>query len=362
MSVNFHKNDTRIIRIEPNPFKSMKQKIKMRIKKTSGGKPIVSQDGKQIYTEETPRNLTRIPGTSKKLVPVRTTSGVKTGLDIYVDNVYSDEKTYKVEWAERIFKGNEKVLLQHLLEYELGFPYDYLTNRILDGIIPSGKEDKTFFEKSESRPTLDGGVTFLYMNNPIHRVLYYMFLDHPAIANTYAELEDGMNQDAEWFIADMDEKDKIKLTRIERETKAAAALEDMKNHESDAIMMVAKALDIEEAADRSLTKSKAARMVYDYYNQNIDSYDNYIRIYAQWKDQAKRNWVVSAAELFDYHKAGVVSYRNGKYTWVKRGQGGAPSETYTYKDKNDFIRSFILDPAYQEEVKLMEEEYASKIK
>jgi hypothetical protein len=362
MPVNYYKDDKRVIRIEPNPFKTMSQKVTMRTKKMSGGQPVISQDGKHQYKDEVPQNLTRIPGTSKRLVPSLTSNGVNTGLNEYVENEYKNESVYKVQWAERILKDQDKVLLQHVLEYELGFDFDYLTNRITNGIIPSAKEDKKFYEKVESRITLDGGVTFLYMNNPVHRVLYYMLLAHPKIANSYAELEDGMNNEVEWFIADSDEKEKIKLTRIEKETKAAAALEDLNNHESDAVMIVAKALDIEEASDRSLTKTKATRMIYDYYNSNNDSYDNFMKTYQLWRDQASRNWVVAASELFEYHKAGVVSYRNGKYTWTKRGQGGAASESYTYKDKNDFIRNFILDPAYQEEVAQMEEEYNAKTK
>ena len=100
MAINFYKDDQRVIRVEPNPFKTLKQKIKMRTRKTSGGRPIVSQDGRAVYTDEAPQNMTRIPGTSKKLVPPRTAAGLLTGLDVVVPNPYNDEKIYRVDWAE----------------------------------------------------------------------------------------------------------------------------------------------------------------------------------------------------------------------------------------------------------------------
>jgi hypothetical protein len=360
MNITYVKNDARMIKIEPNPFKKPKQKIKMKVKRMNGTQPIVNQEGKVQYKEEEPLNLTRVPGTSKTIVPMRTVNGIKTGLDEFVFNPFRDEERYKIDWAERLFKGKDKAKLQHLLEYEFGFEFDYLTSHIPNEIAPSNKENKKFFEKPESRIVLKDNINFFNMANPVHRINFYTLLAGRDVANSFSELEDGLNQDAEWYVSDDVEKEKYKLSRIERETKAAAALEDLKRHEN-AIQQMAKALDIDEAHDRNLSSTKAARMVYDYYNQNEDTYNRYMELYDIWKDPARRNFVIASAELYDYTKNNVIQFRNGKYTWYKRNPNGT-SDTFVRTSKYDMINNFLLDPAFQEEVTLVQEEYEAKMR
>lgn len=361
MTTKYYNEDSRTIRIEPNPFKKPITKIKMRVKRMNGTKPVVNQDGKVLFKDEEPQNLTRIPGTSKVIGPARTKAGtIRTGLTIFVNNPYNDEPVYKTEWAERLFKGKEKAKLQHLLEYEFGYEFDYLTDRIPHKTEASDKSGKKFFEKPESRIVLKDNITFLKLNNPIHRIIYYMLKADPEVANSFVELEDGMNKKANWYFADQQEKDQYKLSKIEKETKAAAALEDLKQADGAAAQM-AKALFIEEANDRNLTVERASLLLYNYYNQNSDQWDEFIKFYDMWKDPAQRNYIIAAAELFEYIKVGVISYRNGKYTWTKRNASG-PSENYVRVNRNDMINNFLLDPAFQEEVELVQEEYEAKIR
>jgi len=364
MSVKFYKNDNRVIKIEPNPFKKLKTKFKMRVKRMQGGKPVVNSSGAVQYKDEEPKNLTRVPGTGKKLCHARIPGGVNSGLDIMVTNPYKDEDFFTVEWAERVLKDKPKVLLQYLLEYECGFEHNYLTSRIPEGAQASDKQNRKFFEKPESKPGLNGNVTILNMSNIIDRINYYTILAHKEVANTFTEIDPatGDNFDAWWYIVDSDEKDKHELTKIEKETKAAAALEGLRESNSEAIQQMARALDIEEASDRNLTKAKAATLVYNYYNQNMDCYDNFMDYYAEWKDAARRDRFIAASEVFNYVKSGVISYRNGKYTWIKKGEEGRPSETFMRKSKTDLINNFLLDPSYQEEVDLLQEEYEEKIR
>jgi hypothetical protein len=157
--LTYVKNDSRVIKIEPNPFKKPNQKIKMKVKRMNGTQPITNQEGKVLYKEEEPQNLTRIPGTTKTIVPSRTVHGIKTGLDEYVYNPFKDEDRYKFDWAEKLFKDKDKAKLQHLLEYEYGFDFDYLTSNISNEISASNKENKKFFEKMESRIVLKDNIT-----------------------------------------------------------------------------------------------------------------------------------------------------------------------------------------------------------
>lgn len=358
--IDFVKKDSRIIKIEPNPFKVPKLKFKMKVKRMQGGRPVVNSNGTVLYKDDEVPNLHMTPGTYKTLSQVRTARGIETGLNEIVNNPYKDEKLFDVEWADRVLQNKERVRLQYLLEYEHGMPYNYYTSNIPEGAIPSNKEGKRFFEKAESRVRLSSNTTILRMDNPIHQVQYYMLLNHPKIAVSFADLEEGLNQEAEWYIVDEEEKERYRMSKIERETRAAAALEDLKSSNSEAIQQMAKALELDQANDRNLSKSKAARIVYEFYNKGQTEWKRYLDYYALWKDAARRNHFVTAAELFDYIKAGVVSYRNGKYTWTKRGSEGKPSEVFARSSKSDMINNFLLDVAYQDEVEMLQEEYTMK--
>lgn len=360
MDAKYYTNDSRIIKIEPNPFKKPKQKIKMKVKRMNGTQPIINQEGHVLYKEEEPQNLTRIPGTSKTIVPMRTVNGIKTGLDTFVFNPYKTEERYKNEWAERLFKNKDKAKLQHLLEYEFDFEFDYLTHNIPNEVGPSNKENKKFFERAESRIVLKDNINFFNMANPVHRINFYTLLVSDEVANSFADLEDGLNARAEWYVSDDHEKEKYKLSKIERETKAAAALEDLKRTENS-IQQMAKALDIDEANENNLSSSKAARLVYDYYNQNEDAYAKFVEYYDIWKDPARRNFIIASSELFDYVKYNVVQFRNGKYTWHKRNPNG-PADTYVRTSKFDMINNFLLDPAFQEETAMIQEEFEAKLR
>jgi hypothetical protein len=355
-------NDSRKIRIEPNPFKSIKQKFRMKTQKLNqSGVPVVSTSGTPVMTEIEPDNLYRVPGTSKRVAPRRTAYGVETGLTHLVSNPYKDLPSYTTEW-EVVLKGKEKVLLQHVLEYELGYPFDYLTARIPDAAVASDKENKKFFETLESKPKLDGNVTFLNLSNPIHRINYYTLLAHPAVANTWEELEDGGNSAAEWYIVDEEAKQQREVSNASIAVEGGAALKELKDSNSDAIIQMAKALELNDASDRNINKDKAFNMLYAYYNKGRKEFDQFMEVYRLWKDAVVgRPKFIAMAELYDYIRAGLVSYKNGRYVWYKVVPG-EPAETFTYNGKMEFITQFILDPAMADHVEALQEEYERKSK
>lgn len=355
------KDDNRKIRIEPNPFKPMKNKFKMKTKKLSGGQPVVNMQGQPIFTEIEPDSLYRVPGTSKRVAPARTAKGLNTGLDKLIDNPYKDLTVYTPEW-ESILKGKEKVLLQHILEYECGYEIDYLTHRIPQSAISSDKVDKKFFETVESKPKLDGGVTFLHLSNPIHKVNYYTLLAHKSVANTWDELENGGNSDAEWYIVDEEDKQTREKTKSMQIVEGGAALKDLFDSNSDSIIQCAKALELADASDRNINKDKAFNMIYSFYNTDKKSFDQFMEVYELWKDSVVgRPKFVAMADLFDYQLQGLVSYKNGRYTWYKTIPG-EPSETFTFYGKMNFVVEFLLDPAQQDNVEMLQEEYEKKIR
>lgn len=364
----------RLIKIETSPFKKAKQKFKLKNPKIANGRPVINPaTGKVVTALEDVQFLTRVPGTKTTLCPRRLPSGiVETGLDEVVENPYKDgdglEGNYKVEWAHRILAGKPHVKRQHVLEYKHGVPFDYYTSKIPMEPISSTKEDKLFFEKGESRPVLGDGTTFLDLNNPLHELWYYILRAHPQVANSLAELEDGGNPDAEWYIVDEEEKESIKLSRNDRDIKAAAALHDLRENYTDAIIMVSKSLELDEASEqvteltRSKLTNKLVNVLANYYKTSEDAYQSFIFTYDKWKNAAERAEVIASAELFDYMKAGVVFYRNGRYNFVAPAVGGQVSQTYAFNSKHSFIVDFLLSPYYQDAVELLKSAYYDKVK
>ena len=56
-----------------------------------------------------------------------------------------------------------------------------------------------------------------------------------------------------------------------------------------------------------------------------------------------------------------MSYKNGKYTWFKTTPG-EPTQSFMFNGKMGFITEFLLDPAQQENVEILREEFENKIR
>ena len=359
-SVYYKLGDSRIIRVEPNPEKKMKNKFVMKTYRMSKGSVVRDSSGRAVRQEEELKNVYRVPGTSQTICQGLTKSNtINTGLDILIPNPFKNESVYKNEWGERLFKDKDKAKLQHVLEYELGYEHNYLNNKNI-GVFPSDKNDLSFFQKPESKPKLDGHVTLLNMSNEIHRIWYYSLLAMKKVASSLSEIEDNPTR-YEWVITDEKEKQDIKASKIERSTTASFYLETLKRSKSDAIFQMAKALEIDAAFDRNMNTTRAFNLIHDHYNKNSQYYDSFIENYELWEDPQTREIFIAKSELFDLIKLDIVSYRNGKYTYIKRASEGNPSETFQRNSKLDFIKTFMLDPAYSEEVDMMNEEYRQKM-
>lgn len=360
--IEYNRDDSRIIKIEPNYFRNIASKFKMRSSKLNQtGSPIVGQDGKIVKYNATPEIMYRMPGTTKRIVPARMrTGGINTGLNVLIRNPYKNSTSLTKEW-EDIFKGKDEVLLQHVLEHDLDYPIDYLTHRIKEGAVDKTRTDIKFFEKPESKPILDGNVTFLNMANELHRINYYTILAHKSIANTHEELEGGGNPDTEWYIVDEKAKEVRKKSNSIRIVEGGAALNELYNSDSDALIQMVKVLELSEGTDQNIDKDKAFNSIYTYYNAGEDSFNDFIKAYKLWKDPTKRSEFITMSELFDYINKGVVTYKRGAYTWSKR-TADKPVENFTFMSKLEFVNDFLLNSQHQSNVELLQEEYDAKIR
>lgn len=349
----------KIVRIEPNPFRKVNLKIKMsRAKVNSAGQAMRDTTG-NIRTEEVDApGMIQVPGTMKTLGPALTPSGLKTGLNIMVSNPYKDEEVYHPVWGEKVLKGKEKAMLQNILEYKHGKDFNYYTGNIIDRIAPSHKmAELPFFQTERCKVKLDGHVTFLDLKNPVHEVQYYMLRAHSAVANSYADLQEGRNQTAWYYMVDNAEVNEAKVAKIRKKTRAANALEELYNDAGDVMIKMARALECE---DKNLGRDKAYQYVYNYYTRSEQAYARFIKYYDLYKDSARRDQFFAAAELQEYVAANIIRRREDKYYWVKPETDDSPIKTFEWATKEKVIKDFLLAPEYQEEIEVLKSIYEAR--
>lgn len=339
----------KLVRIEPNPFKKAKLKIKMaRSKLNSAGEVLVDHTGKLRTEDVEPENMIQVPGTAKTITPPLTASGLKTGLNELVDNPYADEDVYFPQWGEKVLKGKEKALRQHILEYKHGKDFNYYTGNIIDRIEPSNKMSQLpFFMTPHSKVYLSGNVTFLDLNNPIHEVQYYMLKAHNMVANSYSELQNGKNLTALYFMVDDAEVSNVKMDKLRKETQAASALEELKAAGDDILVMMAKALGNEE---KNLTASRAFTWIYRFYKNGGNQYVQFMKYFEMYKDAGRREYFVAAAKLQEYIDYRIIRKSENKYYWTKPETDDSPVRVFEWSSKDKVIKDFLLAPEFQDEV------------
>lgn len=341
------------VRIEPNPFKSKKRLRIKHVQAVTGGAVNSSK-----VTYEAPQNISRVPGTLTILTPgLLPNHKINTGLAELVENPYKDgdqgSGTWMYEWGERILKGKDRVLRQHVLEYKHGKPYGFYTDSVRLDVNKSIDEDRTFFERPESRLRLTDNIFVLDFSNPVHEIYFYMAKAHPEVANSYTELEEDPYR-YNWFISsDTDNREDAKTEKLIQSTAASAALNELFTKTDDGLELVAKALDIQDAHNLS-DKARFAAL-FAYTNESDDTHKRFMHMYEQWKDVVNRDAVIQSARLNDYIRVGVVNYVGGKYVWTKR-EGNIPTD-FARPTKESFVNTFLRDAMFQDEVSLLHQQY-----
>ena len=136
--IKYFRDDERVFVIRPNPAIKPPFTLKRQsYNKDKDGNVAINEYGVAKTTEHDVNDVVLMPGVVQFFTPPRRKDNNRllTGLDVMVDNPYIDEPYYTSEWAEKLFKGKSKALLQHLLEYEHGVPFDHYTSLIPEGFL-----------------------------------------------------------------------------------------------------------------------------------------------------------------------------------------------------------------------------------
>lgn len=343
----------RFVRIQPNPDAQVNLKLKRsQAKVNSAGQAIQDQDGRIVTQLVDVEDAVQIPGTIRYVKPRLTASGIDTGLNILVENPYSNEDVYHPAWGENILKGKEKVVLQHLLEYKHDKDLNYYTGKIFDRITASDKlSEAPFFATGLSSIPLNGNVTFLDLENPLHEVWYYC-LRAPSmnvVANSYEELKE--NRGALYYIVDEEEVENAKTEKERRINMAVSALEQMYNESNDSVIKLAKCL---ENNDKSLTKNKAYTFLNDFFKKGEIEYNLFIRYVSLYKDAVRREEFFATAALQEYVDYNLIRVRDNKYYWLRPETDEAPAESFEWASKDKIVREFLMAPEYRSEVEILD--------
>lgn len=369
MITDYIKNDSRVFKIKPylNPYKKSPFKIMRQSFRHDGkGDRMQHPDGKFI-TEDLQVDAVLAPGVKQQFIVSRRRDNrlLATGLDVMVSNPYQDESYFPDEKFEKLLKGKEKVKLQYILEFEHGVPYDFYTSNIPDRL-PAKNGDRKFFESNQATISLGNDILYLRMSNPIDRLMYYALTARnegttPMVALNFAELtENPKAVYCKWYFLDEEERQSVKLSKIERKNKIAFALESIRNSKkSEDLVTIAKVLEIEDARDLNLTPEKAYLLINDYAFSDVKRGDLFLDKFDIYKDKIRKIELEAEAEIFNFVNYGIIGYRNGKYEVQFKDKSGS-LESKLFNSKGELARGFILDPAYKEQVDIFRESLKSK--
>lgn len=348
-----------VVKIEPSPYKKCSIKVKMEVLNVAGGSPkytTLANGEKKYHTKsKEPKNLTRLPGTIVEYCASLSRNGLLTGLDEIVENPYKDLDFYKPGW-EPILKNNKKIRRQELLEYKHNKERGHYTSQVSDISASKTTSEAPFYQKSESRVLLNDGVTYLDLNNPIHEVNYYMLKAHKNIADSFADLK--FNSRATHYIVDETARSNREAETVRKMHKFGARLEEIMQLNDNTIVDFCKALDIRI---KGINKADSYSSINDHVNRNDASYEEFMDIYNLWKDVNTKEIFEGHVELFNLLSIpGLLTMRNNKIFWSQPSSEGGKRESWEWKSKNQFIRDFLIDPRYQDEVEVLRSQYRAK--
>ena len=342
----------RYIRIEPNPFKKSGFKLKQATPQyNSAGYAVVNSEGRVSKTMEDVDDAF-LPGTFKYISTAISSRGLDTGLDEIIDNPYKNEPVYNPDWGEKVLKGKEKVLLQHVLEYKHGREFGYYRSNVVDNIYPSDKRsEQPFFSTEQASVPLSNNVTFLDLTNPLHEVWFHILRKSSEVANSYEELDNGRNN-AFFYMVSEEEMESVKAEKDRKLNIAAAALEELYKETSDTILKLAKALGND---NKDLTKQTAYGWLNKFFKDNSQDHALFMKYYEMYKDPTRRDYLFAAATLQELIDYAIFRTRDHKIYWVAPESDTAPHKAFEWLSKDEAIKGFLIAPEWQEYSQIAED-------
>lgn len=300
-------------------------------------------------------NFVVVPGAKQIFTPPRRYDNKRllTGLDVEIDNPYSDMDYYPNEKFEKYLKGKKRVKLQHVLEMEDDVEFDYYTSDIPEDILPKSIGTRKFWQTQSRFYSLSNGITYLNMDIPSERLIYYAMMARsekiaPVVARNWEELLELPG--CKWYVVDEEEKQSVILSRTEKENSITYGIETLKRHKKNtALAIMAKALECRDANDSNLSADKAYLILNQTTKSDKEIGNLFLEYFDMWQDNSTRPLIESYAEIFDMVRYQVVMIDNSKYKVKLRDKDGN-TEFKLFSSKKDFAQKFLLDPAFQEEV------------
>jgi len=301
-------------------------------------------------------NQTKIDGKIKEIHQAglsRSTSKLKTGLDVEVDNPYKGESINNPEF--QFLAVQDKVLLQHLIEYKFNLAKGTLTNERPDTSNRKHVENPTYFHRFKF--TTNDGLTVLDLNNLDDLLAYYICLNSRRFANSKAEYESGKFPDADYYLAQQDEGDQEKYTKKQIKDKAKAEIILGKVADSDTQKKFVKLLlptigkgrlsDIQ--AYNALSEAIETNERYKDGEDFITKYNKLVKLLQDAPGKARFNALVLIQEGINTY---TISEKAGTYTWLAK-------DIVIGASKEKAI-DFVLDPAKSDMVDELREQIEAK--
>lgn len=143
-----------------------------------------------------------------------------------------------------------------------------------------------------------------------------------------------------------------------RANKLGARLEELIELSDNTIVDFCKALGV---APKN-TKSECYSELEKYAKHTLGKYEEFMDVYEMWKEVATREVFEGYVELYDLLSVpGLLTLRNNKIYWSQPlSSGGGKRETWEWKSKEQFVKQFLIDPSYQEEVDMLRDQYRAK--
>lgn len=278
----------------------------------------------EIINGKTQRRLnqTKIDGRIKETfqAPLSAkTQRLATGLDKEVDNPLKGETITSPEF--QFLATQDKVVLQHLVEYKFGLPKGNLSNERADPNNKKFLENPTYIQTFKFQ--CNDGLTVLDLSKLNDLLAYYICLEYHRFANSKAEYEAGKFPYADYYLATVDEGEEEKFSKKQFKDKAKAELTMGVAADSDMQKKFVKLLlpnigkgrlsDVQ--AYNALSEAVDANERYKDGEVFLTKFNKLIALQRDAVGKARFNALVLIQEGINTY---TISERAGTYTWLAK--------------------------------------------